>query len=311
MTLTELRYVVAVARERHFGRAAEACFVSQPTLSVGIKRLEGELGLQLFDRGPGEVTPTELGERIVQEAARVLEQVQGIRDLAREGLDPLDGPLRLGVIYTIAPYLLPGLVRSAHARAPRMPLLLEENYTARLREQLRNRELDAAILALPFEEPGYRVRPLYDEAFVAAVPRGHPLARSGRVSPADLRREPAVLLGSGHCFRDQVLQACPDLNRFSGLGEGIQRSFEGSSLETIRQMVASGVGLAVMPATAAAGRGEDSLVAYVPLAEPVPERRVGLVYRSNFSRRAALDLLCACVLDSGLAGARMLDLPAQ
>ncbi len=311
MTLTELRYVVALARERHFGRAAESCFVSQPTLSVGIRKLEEELGVVLFERGPGEVVPTALGERIVEQAQRVLEQAQAVRDLARQGLDPLQGPVRLGVIYTIAPYLLPALVRLAHARAPLMPLLLGENYTSRLREQLRSRELDIALLALPFEEPGFVVQPLYDEPFLAAMPSGHALAARGSITTAELRDEPMVLLGSGHCFRDQVLQACPELNRFSDLGEGFQRTFEGSSLETIRQMVASGVGLTVMPSTAVPARGGDPMLSYVPFAPPVPERRVAMVYRRSFSRMGAVDLLRACVQDCDLPGVSKLSLAVQ
>ena len=242
MTLTELRYVVAVARTRHFGRAAEACFVSQPTLSVALKKLEDELGVALFERGSGEVTPTAVGARIVEQAQRVLEQAAQIKEVAKLGKDPLQGPLRLGMIYTIAPYLLPPLVRLLHKRAPQMPLLLQENYTPRLREMLKQGELDAAILALPFEEPGFALQPLYDEPFVLAVPRDHAWAARKSVKASDLSKQAVVLLGTGHCFRDQVLQAAPALNRFgSGAADsaedGIQRSFEGSSLETIRQMV--------------------------------------------------------------------------
>ena len=306
MTLTELRYIVALARERHFGRAAEACFVSQPTLSVGIKKLEDELGVSLFERGSGEVTLTPVGERVIEQAQRVLEQAQDIREIARQGKDPLQGRLRVGIIYTIAPYLLPGLVRLLHKRAPQMPLHLSENYTERLRELLKNGQIDAAILALPFEEPGFAIAPLYDEAFVVAVPREHAWAERKSLKAADLRKEPMVLLGSGHCFRDQVLEVCPELNRQAG-ADGLQKTFEGSSLETIRQMVASGVGVTVLPATSVPERvPRDSLLAYVPFTAPVPERRVVLVYRKSFPRRDAIDALRQAVLDCGLAGAQPL-----
>lgn len=316
MTLTELRYVVAVARTRHFGRAAEACFVSQPTLSVALKKLEDELGVALFERGSGEVTPTAVGARIVEQAQRVLEQAAQIKEVAKLGKDPLQGPLRLGMIYTIAPYLLPPLVRLLHKRAPKMPLLLQENYTHRLREMLKQGELDAAILALPFEEPGFALQPLYDEPFVLAVPRDHAWAARKSVKASDLSKQAVVLLGTGHCFRDQVLQAAPALNRFgSGAADsaedGIQRSFEGSSLETIRQMVASGTGVTVLPTSCVPAKpGRDSLLAYVPISAPTPDRRVVLVYRRSFPRLAAISLLRRAVIDCALHGVQPLELPA-
>jgi LysR family hydrogen peroxide-inducible transcriptional activator len=226
MTLTELKYIVAVAREKHFGKAAEACFVSQPTLSVALKKLEDELGVALFERGSGEVTPTAVGARIVEQAQRVLEQAAQIKEVAKLGKDPLQGPLRLGMIYTIAPYLLPPLVRLLHKRAPQMPLLLQENYTHRLREMLKQGELDAAILALPFEEPGFALQPLYDEPFVLAVPRDHAWAARKSVKASDLSKQAVVLLGTGHCFRDQVLQVAPALNRF---GSGAADSADGAA----------------------------------------------------------------------------------
>lgn len=304
MTLTELRYIVALARERHFGRAAEACFVSQPTLSVGIKKLEDELGVALFERGSGEAALTPVGERIVEQAQRVLEQARDIREIAKQGKDPLAGRLRIGVIYTIAPYLLPGLVRLLHQRAPRMPLLLQENYTHRLREMLKQGELDAAILALPFEEPGFAMQPVYDEDFVVAVPRDHAWAGRKSVRSAELKKESVVLLGTGHCFRDLVLEVSPELNR-PAHGDGLQKTFEGSSLETIRQMVASGVGITVLPATSVPAKTpRDSMLAYIPFAAPVPDRRVVLVYRKSFPRTAAIEALRQAIFDCPLHGAK-------
>jgi LysR family hydrogen peroxide-inducible transcriptional activator len=304
MTLTELRYIVALARERHFGRAAESCHVSQPTLSVGIKKLEDELGVALFERGSGDVAPTPVGERIVEQAQRVIEQAGHIREIARQGKDPLLGPLRLGVIYTIAPYLLPGLVRLLHKRAPQMPLHLQENYTHRLSEMLRQGEIDAAVLALPFEEPGFTVEPLYDEDFLVAIPRDHAWIRRKAVKSTELRQESMVMLGTGHCFRDQVLQVCPELNRHS-TGEGLQRTFEGSSLETIRQMVASGVGITVLPASSVPAKvPRDSMLAYVPFSPPVPERRIALIFRKSFPRKAAIEMVRQAAIDCHLPGTR-------
>src|SRR5262245_54631771 len=174
MTLTELRYIVAVARERHFGRAAEACFVSQPTLSVAVKKLEEELGVPLFERGPGEVTVTPGGQRIVEQAQRVLEEASRIRELAAAGRDPLAGPLRLGAIYTIGPYLLPKLIPILRKSAPTMQLLIQENFTHRLAESLKNGDVDVILIALPFQEPAVETQAVYDEPFMVAIPKGHP-----------------------------------------------------------------------------------------------------------------------------------------
>src|SRR6185295_20257432 len=210
MTLTELKYIVAVARERHFGRAADACFVSQPTLSVAIKKLEDELGMPLFERRSNDVTLTDAGERIVAQAQRVLDEAARIKEIAKSGKDPLSGPLRLGVICTIGPYLLPSLVRQLLKDAPQMPLLLTENYTVKLLELVKNGEIDVAILALPLPDSGLVMQPVYDEEFMVAVPRDHPWAKRARGSGAkngvaseDLKKETMLLLGAGHCFRDQ------------------------------------------------------------------------------------------------------------
>jgi len=263
MTLTELKYIVAVARERHFGRAADACFVSQPTLSVAIKKLEDELGVLLFERRSAEVTATPAGERIVAQAQRVLDEAAQIKEIAKQGKDPLSGALRLGVIYTIGPYLLPALVRQLLRSAPQMPLLLSENFTVRLVELLKNGEIDVAVMALPLPDFGLVLQPVYDEPFMVAMPRGHAWTRRKQIPSEDLKKETMLLLGTGHCFRDQVLEVCPELSRFSSQAEGIQKTFEGSSLETIRHMVAAAQtrvapavqsGLGQVQATAAAFR---------------------------------------------------------
>ncbi len=289
MTLTELKYIVALAREKHFGRAAEACFVSQPTLSVAIKKLEDELNIMLFERGSNEISLTPIGERIVTQAQRVLEEASAIKTLAQQGKDPLNGPLRVGVIYTIGPYLLPGLVGEMIRTVPGMPMLLQENYTAKLLELLKQGEIDCAIVALPIVETGISVLPLYEEQFVVAVPSKHPWASRASIKSDELKNETMLLLGQGHCFRDHVLEVCPELSRFSQASEGIQRTFEGSSLETIRHMVASGVGVTVLPSTAIPKPlPVDSLLSYIPLEEPAPRREVVLVWRKSFPRLEAM-----------------------
>lgn len=305
MTLTELRYIVAVARERHFGRAAEACFVSQPTLSVAIKKLEDELQVKLFERGANEVSVTPLGEEIVRQAQSVIEQAAAIKEIAKRGQDPLAGPLRLGVIYTIGPYLLPALVRQMIERVPQMPLMLQENFTVKLLEMLRTGELDAAILAEPFPDTGMAVAPLYDEPFMVAVPAQHPLTRRKSVAAEELKQETMLLLGTGHCFRDHVLDVCPEYARFSSDAEGIRKSFEGSSLETIKYMVASGMGITVVPQLSVPAEPQPH-VTYIPFAEPVPTRRVVLVWRRSFTRYEAIAALRNAIYACDLAGVKLL-----
>ncbi|MFN9744763.1 MAG: LysR substrate-binding domain-containing protein [Betaproteobacteria bacterium] len=306
MTLTELKYIVAVARERHFGRAAEACHVSQPTLSVAVKKLEEELDVKIFERGASEVSTTPLGEQIVRQAQQVIEQAAAIREIAKTGKDPVSGPLRLGVIYTVGPYLLPDLVRQAIERVPQMPLMLQENFTVRLLEMLRTGELDCAILAEPFPDTGLAVAPLYDEPFLAAVPRRHPIAARRSISAEELKNETMLLLGTGHCFRDHVLEVCPEYARFASDAEGIRKSFEGSSLETIKHMVASGMGITVVPRLSVPAEPQPH-VAYVPFTEPVPSRRIVLAWRRTFPRYEAIAALRNCVYACALEGVRRLS----
>jgi LysR family hydrogen peroxide-inducible transcriptional activator len=299
MTLTDLRYIVALARERHFGRAAEKCFVSQPTLSVAVKKLEDELGVILFERSPQEVRVTPIGEQIVAQAQRILGEAAQLAEIASAGKNPLAGPLRLGVIYTIGPWLLPKLVPLLHERAPEMPLLLEENYTHRLLEKLKSAELDVAILALPVDEPGLVAQPVYDEAFRALVPAHHPWTKLKTVDPEKLLEQPLLMLGRGNCFRDQVLDLC------TRAGEGGPQVLEGSSLETIRHMVASGVGITVMPATAVDGIDRnDPLLRVRSFVEPTPTRRVAIVWRASFPRHQAIDLLRQAMFDCKLPGTK-------
>ena len=307
MTLTELKYIVAVAREKHFGRAAEACFVAQPTLSVAIKKLEDELGVAIFERGGSEVSVTPIGMQIIAQAEHVLEQTAYIKNIAKQNKDPLIGPLRVGVIYTIAPYLLPQLIPMLIERVPQMPLVLQENFTVKLIELLRAGELDAAIMALPFNEQGLMVHALYDEPFMVAVPRHHHWAERKKITSEELKSETMLLLGAGHCFRDQVLEVCPEMSRFSTADGCIARTFEGSSLETIRHMVASGIGITVLPkASVPPSPGGDTMLRYVPFEDPAPSRRVVIAWRKSFTRGGAVEAVRQAVLACKLNGAHML-----
>lgn len=301
MTLTELRYIVAVARERHFGRAAKACFVSQPTLSIAIKKLEEELGVQLFERQASEITVTPVGEQIIAQAQRTLEAAEGVRLAAQQGKDQLSGPLRLGAIYTIGPYLFPDLIPRLRKRAPDMPLVIEENYTANLAEKLKHGDLDVVILALPFRDPGLVTLPLYEEPFVVLMPSAHPLTQRKTIRSTHLEKENVLLLGAGHCFRDHVLEACPACIPKPGLEGGLTSSIEGSSLETIRHMVVSGLGITVLPCTAAgADRYSQRLLAIRRFANPVPSRTVALAWRVSFPRPKVIDVISEAVAACGL-----------
>ena len=315
MTLTELKYIVAVAREKHFGKAAEACFVSQPTLSVAVKKLEEELDLKLFERSTNEVTVTPLGEEVVRQAQSVLEQAANIKEIAKRGKDPLAGPLRLGVIYTISPYLLPDLVRQMITHMPQMPLMLQENFTVKLLEMLRTGEIDCAILAEPFPDTGLAVAPLYDEPFFAAVPVHHALAAQERITSEALKNETMLLLGTGHCFRDHVLEVCPEFARFSSNVEGIRKSFEGTSLETIKHMVAAGMGVTLVPRLSIpksalapkTKRQDDNFIKYLPFAGDAPSRRGVLVWRRSFTRYEAIASLRNAVYACELPGVTRLS----
>jgi len=288
MTLTELRYIVTLSKERHFGRAAEKCFVSQPTLSVAVKKLEGELNVAIFERSKSSVSPTPLGEKIIQQAEKVLAETRILKELAETGKDPLSSPLKVGAIFTIGPYLFPHLVPQVHQQAPQMSLFIEESYTAVLRRQLRDGELDAIIVALPFTEPDVMTRPLYDESFVVVMRKDHELAKLDTIQADMLTEHNLLLLGEGHCFRDQVLELCPALiqQRNNSVGSVTQ----GSSLETLKYMVATGLGITVLPESAV-GNLDAKIITTRPFASPAPSRTVALAWRASFPRGQAIDLL--------------------
>lgn len=302
MTLTELRYIVAVAREKHFGRAARACFVSQPTLSVAVKKLEDELGISLFERQSGEIRVTAAGRPVIEQAQRVLEEAGRIRTIAQQGADPLKGELRIGAIYTVGPYLLPHAVPKLRKAAPEMPLIIEENFTAKLRERLKAGELDVIIVAQPFTEPGVATWDIYEEPFRIVLPAGHAWAERKSLKSSELSDQNLLLLGEGHCFRDQVIDACPEC--IPGSAEIHGSTVEGSSLETIRQMVASGLGITVLPVTAlgqpfGASR-RNSVLVEKPFAGRIPKRVITLAWRRSYPRREAIRVLRQAILDCRL-----------
>ena len=301
MTLTDLRYLVALARERHFGRAAESCHVSQPTLSVAVKKVEEELGVQLFERSATEVKITLVGRDIVEQAEKVLFEAAQIPEIAASGKDPLTGPLKAGVIYTIGPYLLPRLIPLMRQHAPRMPLMIRENFTSVLLDQLKKGELDVVILALPINEASVVAQPLYDEPFRVLMPSDHAWTERSEINTELLAEEQLLLLSTGNCFRDQVLEACPQCSHSGGL----QSTLEGSSLETIRHMVASGLGVTVLPSSAADTLPEKNhLVATRPFAAPEPMRRVALAWRVTYPRSGAIDVLRRAIFEARLPGVK-------
>jgi LysR family hydrogen peroxide-inducible transcriptional activator len=265
----------------------------------------------LFERGQGEVSLTPAGERIVAQAQRVLEEASVIRELASQCKDQLAGPLRVGAIFTVGPYLFPHLVPILSQRAKGMPLIIRENYTSVLSDLLKRGELDVIVVAYPYDEPGIQTRPLYDEGFSVLLPGRHPLADTKAIRPDQLQNECVLLLGEGHCFRDQVLRICPEcLQKNRGDGE-LQRNLEGGSLETIRYMVASGIGVTVLPDTAV---GLDhvpwELLTAKPLEVEGARRRVALAWRKSFPRPQAIDLLWESIRQCKLRGVEPVDEPA-
>ncbi len=302
MTLTELRYIVAVAREHHFGRAAKSCHVSQPTLSVAIKKLEDELRVAIFERGNSEITLSPLGERIVQQAQQTLEDADNIKQLALHGKNQLSDPLRIGAIHTIGPYLYPELIPLLHKAAPGMPLIVEENYTSVLTEKLKRGEVDVIIIALPYKEQGVVTQPLYKEPFVVLLPASHPLTSRKTISSKLLEEENVLLLGQGHCFRDHVLEACPACIPKPGLIGDLPHTVEGSSLETIRHMVVSGLGVTVLPCTAAGAHTySQRLLAIRRFSNPIPTRTVALAWRVSFPRHKVIDVINKAIYECNLS----------
>jgi LysR family transcriptional regulator, hydrogen peroxide-inducible genes activator len=303
MTLTELRYIVALAQEQHFGRAAERCHVSQPTLSIAVKKLEEELGTTLFERAKQGIRATPLGERIVVLASRLLDQAAAIKDVADADKEQLHGPLALGTLPTIGPYLLPQFIPLLQETASQLSLYVEEGNQASLALKLRSGELDAILITAPFSEPDVVTQPLFDEPFVLLLPVDHRLASKTAIAAADLDPAEVLLLGEVDCFRAQVLAAFPHLNPRQIPAAGTTRNFtRGSTLETLRHMVASRLGITILPQTAAqASLYAPNLLVTRPFVNPVPKRTLALAWRISFPRHKAIDLLRRAIQASSSA----------
>lgn len=305
MTLTELRYIVAVSQKNHFGKAAQACFVSQPTLSIAIKKLEAELDVRLFERSSkNEIRITEIGQQVINQAYIVLQEAQILMEIAQQGKDPLAGQFKLGVIYTIGPYLLPSLIPKLRKIAPKLKLIIEENFTANLSQSLKQGSLDAIIISYPFDEPGIETAPLYDEPFIVALPPNHEWKDRDKIQPGDLASQDLMLLGAGHCFRDQVIKACPDC--MSGDSE-LTRTLEGGSLETMRHMVAAGTGITVLPRSSILHtRKNESLIDVKPFAKPSPQRTVAIAWRKHYPRKEAIFTIRDTIQTTPLEGVEII-----
>jgi len=283
LKLKDLRYLVAVADTRHFGRAAERSFVSQPTLSAQLKKLEEYLGVQLIERAPKRVSLTAAGEAVVERARRILEASDEIVELAKGHSDPLSGRMKLALLPTIGPYLLPNVASRLRKHLPRLELMLYEYQTDTMLEKLHSGEIDVGILALPVAADGLDSYELYREPFTVAMPVGHRLASRQTVKTEDLKDETLLLLEDGHCLRDQALDIC------SGTGVSEKQDFRATSLETLRQMVAAGVGITLLPELAGRGAyGNARGVVIRPFARPVPTRTIGAVWRRSSARREAI-----------------------
>lgn len=287
MTITELRYVIALAQVKHFGKAAKLCYISQPTLSVAINKLESELGIAIFERNRNTVEVTDIGKQIIAQAQRTLDEIAKLKDIAKKGCSHTNTPLKVGAIHTIGPYLFPHLVQKLKNISPDMPLYIQEDYTANLHTKLIRGELDVIFISLPFNSPGIVTHALYDEPFVILMRKDHLLNKKNAVKASDLKAEEMLLLGEDHCFRNQVIKACPNCYSESTM----QKTVEGTSLETLRHMVASGMGLTVLPSTATQIEYYQSILCTKQFLGKIPKRRVAMAYRVSFTRPKAITAL--------------------
>jgi LysR family hydrogen peroxide-inducible transcriptional activator len=293
MTLSELKYIIALSKTRHFRKASEMCFISQPTLSVAVKKLEEELEVTIFERKKQDLIVTPIGKKIITIAEEILEKTDLIKTLAKESNGEIISELRIGVIYTIAPYLLPKLVPIFREIAPNIPLVIEENFTHVLADKLQSGELDIVILSLPFSEPNIETQAIYEEPFKLLIPNQHPLAQGDDVLDlAQIEDETFLLLGAGHCFRDQVLENYPNLMHLNYQSDRLHKTFESSSLETIRYMVSSGMGMSIFPCSSLSKRDEGLFqIRNIDQDGKKSSRTVALAWRKTFPRIQVLDLL--------------------
>ena len=290
MTLSELKFIIAVAKEKNFRRAADKCFVSQPALSLAVKKLEEELNVTLFERSRTQVKITPIGQKIINQAITVIDEANKLKDISNSGQEQLTSPLKVGFIYSVAPYLLPLIIPILRKKTPEMPLDVEENITKNLEIALKNGSIEAAVLALPFDIPGIEYIPLYDEDFNVVVPSNHNWAKKKEIIAKELSNEKVLLLNNEHCFSKQVVDACPELSKKSEV-------LQGNSLETIRNMVASNLGISVLPKTATATNYSNPLVKIIPFKNPVPFRRIALAYRKSTVRMEAIENFALALKD--------------
>ncbi len=287
INLKDLKYLVAIADTGHFGKAAQRCFVSQPTLSAQLKKLEQYLGVQLVERQPNNIKLTQVGAQVVARSRHMLQEGEEILELARASADPLTGKLRIALIPTIGPYLLPRITQKIRKALPKMGLMLYEHQTDALLKRLLEGELDLGILALPVPDDGLRTRVLYEENFLLAVPDEHPLAKRSRIKVEDLQDQTVLLLEDGHCLRDHALEVCSRVE----IREA--ENFRATSLETLRQMVVAGLGVTLLPQLAVAPPfGSQRGLTTLKFANPQPRRTVGAIWRKSTTRAAAIDAVC-------------------
>lgn len=290
MTITELKYIVALAKEQHFGRAAQSVFVSQPTLSIGIKKLEEELGVQIFERLSNKAVPTPAGLKIIEASRDTLMSTDVIRAIAAEAKGEMVDDIKLGAIYTICPFLLPKMIPDLQQQVPNIRLYIEENYTNELISQLKDGQLDIALVSLPIAESNlFEIKPIFEEHFAVIMPQGHPLEKFDKISAKQLKAEKVFLLGSENCFRDQVIQACPGcLPTTDNPHKQSQTIFQGGSLATIRMMVAGGLGISIFPQMALT---DETGISVRPFKNPVPKRQIALAWRKSFTRHEVIEAI--------------------
>ncbi len=287
MTLTELRYAIVVAKEKNFSRAAKICNISQPSLSSAISKLEASLGVLLFERNHNEISVTDIGKTIIAQAHATLEAAEKISCLADEGKSQLCFPLKIGAIYTVAPFLFPKFIPNFIDLAPKTPLLIQENFTENLCEQLKNGDVDAIFVGFPITEPGIVIQKIYQEKLVVLMRNDHPLSQYEKITPADLVNEKILLLGEKHCLRDQIIKMCP----FCIENDTQKQTVGGVSLDTLRHMVASGMGITILPCSAVRMDYYNTTLCTKPLDDEHAFREIGLAWRASFPRTKAIDVI--------------------
>lgn len=288
MNIRDLKYLVALADHQHFGKAAESCFVSQPALSMQIQKLEEVLEIKLLERSNKSVLFTESGWQITEKAREILHQVNEVHELAKNAKDPYSGELKIGIFPTLAPYFLPKIIPTLSKKFPKLSLYLIEEQTAGLIEKLKTGKIHAAFLALPINEKNLKTQLLFDEEFLLAVPKNHPLAKAKNIKQRDLDNQTLLLLDEGHCLREQALSYCHQMKVKEA------QDFRATSLETLRHMIAGGTGMTLMPRMAC---DNNKHIAYIPFSDPKPSRSICLAWRETSAKDALLKEICLLIND--------------